>query len=316
MPPLVLHNSQTGAKAKILPELGFNCYEFQSPVQGRLVDVLDSEPGFEQGDKAPSHSGIPLLFPFPNRIRDGRFRWNDRDYQLPAGNGPNAIHGFVIDRPWRVIEATATSALGRFQLSVDAPDRLPLWPTDFIIDVRYTLEGSALQSHICISNPGSEPLPWGFGTHAYFRVPLSPQSNRDECLIQAPATEIWELIDCLPTGRRLPVSPPLDLREGQSLKGVKLDHVLTGVVPQRGHVEALVMDARSGLQISQVTDANFRELVVYTPPHGRSVCLEPYTCVTDAINLSQRGIDAGWRTLAPGEQFTTRISITAGLVLA
>ena len=36
------------------------------------------------------------------------------------------------------------------------------------------------------------------------------------------------------------------------------------------------------------------------PPHRKAVCLEPYTCVTDAANLQARGIDAGWRELPAG----------------
>jgi aldose 1-epimerase len=30
------------------------------------------------------------------------------------------------------------------------------------------------------------------------------------------------------------------------------------------------------------------------------VALEPYTCATDAINLQQRGVDAGLLVLGPG----------------
>jgi aldose 1-epimerase len=44
--------------------------------------------------------------------------------------------------------------------------------------------------------------------------------------------------------------------------------------------------------------------------------MEPYTCVTDAINLQQRGIDAGWRVLQPGDEFLTWIEITARPVVA
>ena len=32
----------------------------------------------------------------------------------------------------------------------------------------------------------------------------------------------------------------------------------------------------------------FRELVLFTPPHRRAVCLEPYTCPTDAIHLQEQ----------------------------
>ena len=41
-----------------------------------------------------------------------------------------------------------------------------------------------------------------------------------------------------------------------------------------------------------------------TPPHRQAVCLEPYTCPTDAINLQQRGVDAGLLVLQPGEKWS------------
>jgi aldose 1-epimerase len=40
--------------------------------------------------------------------------------------------------------------------------------------------------------------------------------------------------------------------------------------------------------------------VAFTPPHRQGLCLEPYTCTTDAVNLQQRGVDAGWLVLPPG----------------
>ena len=54
--------------------------------------------------------------------------------------------------------------------------------------------------------------------------------------------------------------------------------------------------------------ADFRELVLYTPPHRQAICLEPYTCTTDAVNLGNRQIDAGWRALAPGETWSAAVA--------
>jgi aldose 1-epimerase len=45
-------------------------------------------------------------------------------------------------------------------------------------------------------------------------------------------------------------------------------------------------------------------MVVYTPAHRQAFCIEPYTCVTDAVNLQARGIETGWRVLAPGDRWT------------
>src|SRR5689334_1464682 len=105
MTPLVLTNTRTNAIARILPEVGFNLFELKIPVGNRMVDVLDATADFAETGQNPNHNGIPLLFPFPNRIRGARYNWAGREYVLDGihqdGQG-NAIHGFVIDRPWRV----------------------------------------------------------------------------------------------------------------------------------------------------------------------------------------------------------------------
>jgi aldose 1-epimerase len=319
MNTLPLTNTRTGATARILVESGFNLFELKLPADGRMIDILDATDDFSTTGQSPSHSGIPLLFPFPNRIRGGKYQWGGHEYVLagtPQDGQGNAIHGLVIDRPWRVVQHGENFAVGEFRLSTDAADRRGLWPADFVIQVRYELRDAGLHCDVKISNPDQVPLPFGLGTHPYFRVPLSPKSKRGDCLIQARATDEWELVGCLPTGTRRSASGRKNLREGQELEGLKLDDAFGGLTPDGHQVETIVMDPAAGLQVRQTFDSVFRELVVYTPPHGRSVCLEPYTCITDAIHLEERGIDSGWRTLEPGGEFRTWFQIAVGPVYA
>jgi aldose 1-epimerase len=319
MDVIALSDSRGGSTAKIAPALGFNCFDFQARVGDEAVSVIDASPQFARGGEKPSGHGIPILFPFPNRIRDGRFKWNGKDYAIDASHasfhGANAIHGFCLDRPWRVTSQEPNSVVGSFQLSRDAPDRAAYWPADFRIEVRYSLRGRALRADIVIVNPSSDPLPWGFGTHPYFKLPLGAKSLASRCLIEAPASQEWELVDCLPTGRRVPISEPKDMRDGAYFDLLKLDDVLTGL-GDGPTVECALIDEPAGLQVTQRFPAEFRELVVYTPPNRDAVCLEPYTCVTDAVNLAPRGVDTGWRVLDAGAEFRTWIEISAEEVIA
>jgi aldose 1-epimerase len=316
MAVIALTDAQTGATARVLSTLGFNCFEFQAVVNGRKVDVLDSVPGFEGGGERPSRSGIPILFPFPNRIRGGRYSWNGRDYELPQNdNKGNAIHGFCFDRPWRVIQQGANHVTGQFQLSIDAPDRIALWPSDFVIEVGYELLHNRLRTNFRIQNTGQQTMPWGLGTHAYFRVPLSADSGVNHCTVEAPVDRYWELENSLPTGRILPVDDDRDLRDGAYLHGLQLDDVLTGVDCAGPQFDCTVLDEAAGLQVTQICPPIFREIVAFTPPNRNAVCLEPYTCVTDAINLQAQGLDAGLRTLGPGSEFHTWIDLVVSPVL-
>lgn len=317
MTELILHDQHYGSRARILPGVGFNCFSLQVPVNGEIVEALDAEAGFESGEKRGTRSGIPWLFPFPNRIEKGQYNWKGKDYQLPVSDAfGNAIHGFVMDRPWRVVVADAQIAVAEFQLSIDAPDRLALWPSDFLLEVRYTLRKACLRADIRIVNAGHQPLPWGLGTHPYFKAPLGSQSQPGQCLVQVPASAVWELNDCLPTGRKIPVAAAKDLREGAALQDLTLDDVLTGLEGTGGTIVTSVMDPAAGITVTQVTDRIFRECVVFTPPGRPCVCVEPYTCVTNAINLEQQGIDAGWHVLPVGGEIRTWIEIHVGPILA
>jgi aldose 1-epimerase len=313
---VTLRDARRGTAATLALGYGWNCFSFTLLHRGATTEFLYAEPGFPRADLKGTRSGIPLLAPFPNRIRGGKYSWAGKDYQLPATDGMgNAIHGFAWDSPWRLIDTSTTgeaaSAAAEFQLSRDQPEKLALWPGDFRLRVEYRLHGKTLSHYGSVENVGSAPLPFGFGTHPYFRVPLSAKSTLADCSVQLAATESVELIGCLPTGATHQVAPPRDLRAGRSLDGHPLDDVYAGLRPSKdGRHVSVVADRRAAGRLTQTWDADFPYAVVYMPPHGQAVCVEPYTCVTDAINLKAIGDRAtGLWTLAPGEQRSWRIDL-------
>lgn len=305
---LQIETNDARSRVCIVPGRGFNCVSWKV-YDSRFgdVEIIDTPPEFFTGKLRPAAAGVPLLFPFPNRIRGGRFNWEGVTYQLDRNEANlNAIHGFVLDRPWRVVQHQQSRITGEFQLSTDAPELIAHWPADFVIRVTYSLQSSSLRADIEVVNPGETPLPWGFGTHSYFRTPWLAGSDRGELDVTVPAQDCWELKDLLPTGVRSPVQGRNDLRNGCRLGTATLDDVLTSLIVSanrngRQVIETVIQDRHSGRRIVQSTGPEFRELVAYTPPHHRSVCLEPYTCVTDAINLQQQGVDAGLRVLPAGQ---------------
>src|SRR5437016_4185547 len=90
-------------EAVIWPALGFNCLHWRMPHGKERLDLLYVDPGLFSNGR-PTRSGIPVLFPFPNRIRAGRYTWDGKEYQLPLDDPKqaNSIHGFAVRHPWRV----------------------------------------------------------------------------------------------------------------------------------------------------------------------------------------------------------------------
>jgi len=305
-----LHDPSTGANARILTSFGFNCFEFRGCVDGESIDVLWSEDRFETGQCRASGSGIPILFPFPGRIQGTKFSWKGRGFPLEAGDGRgNAIHGFVHDRPWRVIEQSKNHVVGQFQASVDDATLLDHWPSDFCVTATYSLEKNCLRCTFLIENRGDEALPCGLGTHPYFNVPLGKSGSAAETRVSVPVRQQWELAGMVATGKRLPLDDADRYAQGLAFPETTFDNVFTDLCFDDGQFTSQVRDQRSGRTMTMTFDQAFRECVVYNPPHREAICIEPYTCVPDAARLAEAGIDAGLRILQPGDCFHARVDI-------
>jgi len=273
------------------------------------VDVLWSEPEFETGQKRASGSGIPLLFPYAGRLRGKTLTWDGRTWPLEGDDHRgNAIHGYVQNRPWRVIEQAAHRVVGQFQASLDDPALLQAWPADFRITATYELAGSSLSSTFLIENPDQRPLPFGFGTHPYFCVPLGG-SRADACLVELPVRQRWELVDMLATGRRLPVESSEAFQAGLPFGQMKFDDAFTDLQFDGSWCRSRIVDPGSGRRLVIEFDQAFRECVVYNPPHRQAVCIEPLTWCPNAFELEQQGRDAGLRILQPGESLQCQVTM-------
>jgi aldose 1-epimerase len=297
----------SGSQAKILASFGFNCFQFTALVDHEPMEVIWSEPGFESGERRASGSGIPLLFPFAGRLRGKSFVWDGREYAAEGDDGlGNAIHGYVLARPWRVTEQTDQEVTAEFHASIDEPKLLEAWPADFCITATYALRGARLESQFLIENPDGHPLPFGFGTHPYFRLPLGgPDSSR--CRVQLPFQQRWEMTGMLPTGRRVPLDTPAAYRAGLPFGDMQFDDVFTGLEFEGGECVCRILDPGSGRQLSLRFNDVFHECVVYNPPHREAVCVEPYTCVPNAAELQRNGIVTNWCVLQPDDSVRARV---------
>jgi aldose 1-epimerase len=314
---LVLEDGQ-GGLAEVWPALGFNCFRWQAVRAGQHLDLLHADPALFTNGR-PTRSGIPVLFPFPNRIRDGRYSWAGNDYHLPL-NDPvqkNAIHGFACRVPWRVVDRGADTesawVTGEFRCGADAPDQRPLWPADHELRLTVRLGRNLLRLEATVRNPDSVALPFGLGYHPYFKLPFTPDGRADDCTVEVPASAFWELEANCPTGRRIGVDEARDLNGPRRFGSLQLDDILTGLPARAARMDGLIergaIAGAGGPPLRVFCAPAFREMVVFTPPHRQAFCIEPYTCTTDAINLQARGVDAGWLVLPPGGTWSAAVEL-------
>ena len=287
------------AVAEIAPALGNNCFSFRTN-----APVLE-EVSFADFLRKPTSYGIPVLFPFPNRIRDGRFTFDGEAFTVDPPR-----HGFVRDKPWRVVSHGATDDAGAWHTSsfdaADYPEHiLRQFPFPFRVEMTYRLKDGRLTIETVARNTGQRSMPAGFGIHPYFRKP-------DEGVLTVPAEARWELSDSLATGRIVPVEGDYDLRGGKSFDGMALDDIFTRVgADADGSARCMIVDEEGGTEtVVEFSPEKLPHVVVYTPPAPRrAVCVEPNSCPTDAFNLRSKGIESGVIVLSPGEEVRFEISI-------
>lgn len=105
----VLSDGRAGLTAEVIPGVGANCHRLRWRWRGETFDLLQPAPSPEALRADPIRFGVPILFPYPNRVAGGAFTFAGRRSRLLV-NEPergNAIHGLVMGKPWRVADAGA-----------------------------------------------------------------------------------------------------------------------------------------------------------------------------------------------------------------
>ena len=291
----------THARATVAPELGQNCFSFETRFP--ILETVD----YASFRRKPTGYGIPLLFPFPNRIRDGAFMFQGERFRIDPPR-----HGFVRDKAWRVIETGASNLDGAWVRSaIKASDYrreiLDQFPFPFTLEVTYRVRNGALELDAIAENTGERTMPAGFGIHPYFRRP-------ERGTIQVPAAKRWELSDSLPTGKILEVEGRFDLRQPKDIAGLELDDIYADpVADPSGLVQCFLNDEVNKTQtVVEFPRKQFPHIVVYTPPAPRpALCIEPNSCPTDAFNLQLHGIDADVIELEPGQKVAFHVRVSS-----
>lgn len=257
---------------------------------------------------APAGSGFPPtdtacfpLVPYSNRIRNGRFEFEGRVFQLPLNFPPehHSIHGSGWQSRWRVEAQGASNATLAFE-NLDGGENE--WPSAYRAEQRFELSKEDLLIEISVSNEGFERMPAGLGLHPYF--PRTPQ-----CRVTASVGQMWESDDeVMPTRM---IAPPAGLNPGDGIQvdRTHLDNCYTGF-DGKAVIEWPEWRAKMTVQ----SGASLGFLVVFTPPNESFFCVEPVSAMTDAINLAAEGRgDSGLRILAPGERFSAKVRYTPEL---
>lgn len=252
------------------------------------------------GEEVPSGARGQVLYPWPNRIGDGRWSFSERTAHptIDDAKHATAIHGLVRWRPFR-IDAVNQNRCVLSLLLHPTPD----YPFLSEISVAYHLGSLGLTVTATVTNRDDIPIPFGLGFHPYLAV-TTPTIEGAQ--LEVPAKAFIAVDDRqLPMGEILPVAGhQLDFSRRKSLSGHELDVTYTELLRDDGGLATVVLGDSVGGEIELSVDRNFPYIQVYTGDQlerGRrrtSVAVEPMTCPPDALRSGKDVV-----VLEPGQHW-------------
>lgn len=272
------------------PALGASVLGFELRRDGAWLPLWRPSP---PRPTRPNECASYLLAPYSNRLRDGRFLFEGRAYQLRSAE-KHALHGDACHRPWRVDEVSPT----RVRLALETRDFADFdFPFPFRVEAVWALEGNALVASLELTNEGRERMPAGLGWHPYFVRALDGGASEVELEAKLPRIYPGEPpVPMLPTGPPRPVTAAVDFSRARPVD-VALDDCFAG-----WDGRASIAWPRSGVVAILEASDRCRHVVIYSPPGEPFFAFEPVTHANDGFNLLARGgCEDGVAVLAQGE---------------
>lgn len=284
-----IHIHHKHLSVKIFPKLGGSVQELI--VDGtRIIDgITIDESGLD--DYANSYKSA-VLFPFPNRIKDGAYQYLDNAYQLDINEKSlnNALHGLVFDKTFQLTASEMHEERAKLELTYKSDGTLPGFPFRFKLKLIYRISfQGGLSLTFKIKNTDNGTFPYGMGWHPYFYT-----NNLASALISIPAQDFYSS-----DKRGLPREPVLaQLPPEFELDDKNFDDAFSLKNP-RCDLKTDTYDVSLGFKYPEGT-----YLQVYTPPHRNNIAIEPMTCLANSFNNK-----IGFSELAPKKSDTWRIDL-------
>lgn len=285
-----------GTQRAIVVEVGgaLRAYEVGS------WEVLD---GYGRGERCTAARGQSLI-PWPNRLKDGAYHFDESDYQLALSEPAkaNAIHGLVRFANWTVAQRERECVTMAHVLHPQ-----PGYPFALRLTIQYALADLGLTVTTTATNVGTSSCPYGAGAHPYLSIGTEVI---DAAVLRIPANR-WLPSDerGIPTSVEPVAGTPYDFREPRPIGDAQLDTGYTDLTRDSDGRARVTLRGPTGQPgVVLWLDEHYGYVMAFTGDslpqperRRRGLGVEPMTCAPNAFQTGD-----GLRSLAPGESCVSR----------
>lgn len=296
---VTLHDPSSSLTATYVPAAGMICTSLADSATD--IEYLGQRRGLQAYLTDGKTMGIPILYPWANRLSANEYRVDDTTVRLtPGANGVRAdahgapMHGVLAANPdWQVTEQSQNAVTADLDWG-SHPNLLATFPFPHRLTMAVTLADQTLTVSTTVTATADRSVPLCYGYHPYVTIPSVP---REDWQLQTP-TMRHLLVDelGLPAGESRDW-PAAAKRLGDS----ELDDGFDDV--DEGATFAL----SGGSHRVEVTfDQGYSAAQLFAPGNDNVVGIEPMAAPTDAL---RRG---NYRVAVPGKPETATFSIGIG----
>jgi len=233
------------------------------------------------------------LMPFQNRVRDGKYEFEDKTYQLPVTETDknNALHGFFNELKSEDVNWEVADDQVKVSMRFEYAGGMVGYPFPFQCQIVYQIaEAGIIDISYEIVNSGQTNMPFTLGWHPYFQL----EGERKDWTITTGRLNHYPLDERnLPTGQSESVIEQISLLNGD------LDDCFA--FKDKPH-ELLMESKKFKLKIEQDDHLSF--IQVFTPPRN-SVAIEPVSSGVDAFNTGH-----GLHVIKAGDKLSGQLKVS------
>ena len=233
-----------------------------------------------------------FLFPFPNRIRDGKYLFDTNNYELEINEIAlnNAIHGHIYNKSFSIKNKQVSKNNATITFSYLNDGSTKGFPFSYQFEITYTFTSEKIGIEFNALNTGNKAFPFGIGWHPYFKA-----SNLNESILDFTADQQY-LVDkkMIPTNKT-----PLKFETPLLLGKTFLDDCF---ITKQSKASYKTNNYKIDLDFSTKKPNSF--LQVYTPDSRDTIAIEPMTCAPNSFNNKD-----GLLILKPSEKYKWKINL-------
>jgi aldose 1-epimerase len=286
---IIITNNIINLEAVIYPNLGASIQKLKI----NNVTIIDGISADEIGIKNyKSTFKSALLFPFPNRIENGKYSFENEEYHLSCNEKAfnNAIHGHVFNKTFIIHTIAENEKSASIFLSYNYDGSDIGFPFPYQLKITYTFSENNLTLNFNVLNTGKKTFPFGIGWHPYFKSNTIANS-----ILNFDGNEQYKFSNNMIPQYKI----PLEFSTPKRINKLKLDDCFVTKTPKISLETSLY---NLNIHFDQTSEQNY--LQIYTPKDKKSIAIEPMTCAPNVYNLKD-----GMLELKPNKNFNWNINL-------